>query len=77
MKLDLGQMTKDEFTHMLETATLEDRSNPRPFRPLVAIGHTKDLIDSEKVETILAFLNKKGIKVTDFADVYRRCECGI
>lgn len=73
LKFDLGQMTMKELTRMVDAVILEDMESPSTFRPIVAIGHTKDLIDSYKVESILAFLNNKGISVTDFADVYRRC----
>jgi hypothetical protein len=74
LKFDLGQMTMKELTRMTNAVILEDMRNPSTFRPIVAIGHTKDLIDSDKIESILAFLNDKGICVTQFADVYRRCK---
>jgi hypothetical protein len=73
LKFDLGETTQEERTRMLEAVIREDRKDPATFRPIVAIGHTKDLIDSDKVESILAFLKMKGIKVSVFPGVYHRC----
>ena len=67
-------MTIHELTHIVDTVILEDRKHPTSFRPLVAIGHTKDLIDLETVEAFLAYLDEKGIAVSTFEDVYPRCE---
>jgi|SRR5438093_132740 len=74
LKLDFCRMTIHELTHIVDTVILEDRKHPTSFRPLVAIGHTKDLIDLETVEAFLAYLDKKGIAVSTFEDVYPRCE---
>jgi hypothetical protein len=66
-------MTINELTRMMDTIIQEDQQNPTLFRPIVAIGHTKDLVDFQTVESFLPYLRKKGIKVTTFEGVYHRC----
>ena len=73
IKLDLGEMTKEELTQTLDPVILEDRNTPGLYRPLVAIAHKKDLIDSDKVESILSYLAEKGIGQATFSDAYERC----
>jgi hypothetical protein len=55
---------------MFDREIEEDRRNPTPFRPLVAIGHTKDLADLDTIESSLACLQSHGIPVSTFADVH-------
>ncbi len=73
LKFDLGQMTKEELRYTLNELFSEDLGNPKVFRPIVAIGHTKDLIDSDTLDSILALLKMKGVGVTNFTGVYHKC----
>jgi hypothetical protein len=73
LKFDLGQMTQEELTCLLDAVIMEDRKDPAQFRPIVAIGHTKDHIESDKVESVLAFLKMKDFRISDFNGVYHRC----
>jgi hypothetical protein len=73
LKFDFCRMTFDELTHMVDTVIQEDQENLTSFRPIVAIGHTKDLIDFDTVESFLAYLRKKDIRVSTFEGVYNRC----
>ena len=73
LKFDFCRMTLDELTHMAEGVIREDQRDPTSFRPIVAIGHTKDLIDFETVESFLFCLRKKEIRVSTFEEVYQRC----
>ena len=77
LKFDLGQMTIEELTCMVDVVIKEDQKNPALFKPLVAIVHTKDLVDSETVESFLTYLKKKGIKISTFTDVYHKCNFGV
>jgi hypothetical protein len=70
LKLDFCRMTITELTRMVDKVIQEDHQNPTSFRPIVAIGHTKDLIDFETVELFLDYLNEKGIRVSTSTDVY-------
>ncbi len=73
LKFDFCRMTIQELTQMVEKVIREDQKNLTMFRPIVAIGHTKDLIDFETVESFLSYLGKKEIKVSTFEEVYDKC----
>ena len=77
LKFDFCRMTLDELIIMMRPIIREDREDPRSFRPIVAIGHTKDLIDLETVDSFLSYLRKKEIKISTFEWVYRRCLCRV
>jgi hypothetical protein len=70
LKLDFCRMTLDELTSMMEGILRKDREEPEIYRPIVAIGHTKDLTDPQTVDAFLSFLQTKGIKVSTFEEVY-------
>ena len=71
LKFDFCRMTLDELTGMVDMVIEEDRQNPLLRRPIVAIGHTKDLVDFETVASFLSFLGLKGIAVSTFAQAYQ------
>jgi peptidoglycan/xylan/chitin deacetylase (PgdA/CDA1 family) len=74
LKFDFCRMTINELTRMVDTAIIEDQLDSASFKPLVAIGHTKDLVDFETVELFLSYLGRKRIAVSPFGDVYHRCK---
>jgi hypothetical protein len=67
-------MTLDELTGFMDTVIQEDRQEPMSFKPVVAIGHTKDLVDLDTIESFLSYLRENRITVLTFSDVYRRCK---
>lgn len=69
-KFDFCRMTLEEMTSMMERAIQEDARQSELYRPLVAIGHTKDLNDFQSVDAFLGFLRANGIAVRTFADIY-------
>jgi hypothetical protein len=73
LKFDFCRMTIDELTRMMDMVIREDEKDPTSFRPIVAIGHTKDLVDLETVESFLAYLGEKEIPVSTFKNIYRNC----
>jgi len=73
LKFDFCRMTINELTRMMEIVIKEDQKDPESFRPIVAIGHTKELIDFETIESFLSYLEEKGIKISTFKDVYDKC----
>jgi len=73
LKMDFFRMTLSELTKMMDKLIHEDHENPTVFRPIVAIGHTKDFIDLEVVEAFLSYLKARGVPVSTFAGVYHRC----
>jgi len=72
MKFDFCRMTLGELTAMVERAMVLDAPNPSILKPMVAIGHTKDLLDLDTIESFLAFLKRRGIPVHTFASLSSR-----
>ncbi len=70
IKLDFCRMTLKELTSMMGKVVLEDQRDPESCRPVVAIGHTKDLRDIKTVDAFLDFLRTTGIAVSTFQEVY-------
>lgn len=70
LKLDFCRMTLKQLTSMIARVIREDREHPEVYRPLVAIGHTKDLVDLGTVDSVLSFLTANRIPVSTFGDVY-------
>jgi hypothetical protein len=70
LKLDFCRMTLGELTAMMTRIVEEDRKDPETFRPVVAIGHTKDLEDFATVEALLRFLKEKQVTISTFEDIY-------
>jgi hypothetical protein len=73
LKFDFCRMTLDELIAIVETAIREDRKTPTQFKPIVAIGHTKDLVDFETIESFLVWLKSKGIAISTLEGVYNKC----
>jgi len=73
LKFDLCQMSLKELIGIVDEVFLEDQQNPTLFRPIVAIGHTKDLVDFETLKLFLSYLEKKRIPLSTFQSVYPRC----
>jgi hypothetical protein len=69
-KFDFCRMTVSELTSMIGRLVREDDVTPDQYKPIVSIGHTKDLNDFETIETFLSFLKTAGIQVTTFAGAY-------
>lgn len=74
IKFDFCRMTIKELTHILNSEIRKDQENPAIYRPIIAIGHTKDLIDFETIEFLLAYLRRKDVAVSIFSDVYRKVQ---
>jgi hypothetical protein len=74
LKFDFCRMTLRELIHLLDEEIQKDQKDPNIFRPIIAIGHTKDLIDFATIESLLRFLRKRGIRVSTFKDVYRKVQ---
>lgn len=73
LKLDFCRMTMKELSSMMENIVRADILDPSTFKPVVAIGHTKDLTDLSTIETFLDYLRSRNIKISTFRDVWRAC----
>jgi hypothetical protein len=69
-KFDFCRMTLDELVAMMNTVIAKDRQDSASFKPIVAIGHTKDFNDPQTVDSFLGFLREKGIRVSTLASAY-------
>jgi hypothetical protein len=74
LKLDFCRMTLSELTGMVDAVIAEDRLNQTAFNPIVAIGHTKELVHFETVEAFLWYLSERNIAISTFREVYEKCK---
>jgi len=72
LKFDFCRMNLSELTSMMERVIREDSKQTSLYRPVVAIGHTKDLIDLQTVDSFLSFLQANVIAVSTFERAYPR-----
>jgi hypothetical protein len=70
MKLDFCRMTIKELTSTMDRVIREDQKSPTSYKPVVAIGHTKDLTDPQTVDAFLSYLQTSGIRVATFESAY-------
>ncbi|OGL43425.1 MAG: hypothetical protein A2W05_00325 [Candidatus Schekmanbacteria bacterium RBG_16_38_10] len=75
LKLDFCRMTINELTNLVDKIIQQDQKDPASFKPIVTIGHTKDLVDFETVESFLSYLEQNKIRVSTFEEVYNKCKC--
>jgi len=75
LKLDFCRMSGDELIAMVDEVVEEDKKSPASYRPLVAIGHTKELVDFDAINFFLSYLKQKEIEVSTFEEVYPKCIC--
>ena len=73
-KLDFCRMGFDELRSVMEGVLREDKKNPHVYKPVVAIGHTKDLVDFDTVRRFLSYLARKGIAVSNFKQVLQKLQ---
>lgn len=72
-KFDFCRMTFGELVAMVEKVRRDDAATPTVLKPLVAIGHTKDLVDLATVEAFLKWLRDRAMPVSTFESVYEAC----
>ena len=70
LKFDFCRMTLKELVSLVDQAIVEDYASPDLFRPIVAIGHTKDLLDFGTVETFLSYLKEVNVPIVTFQHIY-------
>jgi hypothetical protein len=70
LKLDFCRMTLNELLRMVDAEVVCNAREPDVLRPMVAIGHTKDLVDLRTVERFLDGLQERGVATTTFEALY-------
>ncbi len=73
LKFDFCRMSLQELISMTDRVILHDKKRPELYRPIVAIGHSKDLVDLDTVNSFLSYLRSKRIAVFTFKDIYHKC----
>jgi hypothetical protein len=69
-KLDFCRMTFEEMRTAMEVVFSEAQARPEERRVIVAIGHSKDFVDSEAIQHFLTFLCERSVSVTTFSQVF-------
>lgn len=72
LKLDFCRMTRNEMATVLDTIISDDRADPASLKPVVAIGHTKDLFDYDAVKYFLSYAMSNGIEISTFEEIYEK-----
>ena len=68
-KLDFCRMTFEEMRGVVDRVAGDRNWSPREPRFVVAIGHSKDLVDLDAIERLLVHLAEIGARVTTFERV--------
>jgi peptidoglycan/xylan/chitin deacetylase (PgdA/CDA1 family) len=66
-KLDFCRMTFAEMREAMGVVLTEQGARPEQRSLIVAIGHSKDFVDSEAIRRFLAFLEERSVAVTTFS----------
>jgi len=74
MKLDFCRMSLDEMRSVMNALLKQDKETPDVYKPVVAIGHSKDLVDFDAIREFLKYLAENGIAIGDFRQVLKRLE---
>lgn len=73
LKFDFCRMTFKEMRQMVENMRIQDAKTPRTYKPMVSIGHTKDLVEFKPIDDFLSYLNDQGIRVATFKEIHEMC----
>jgi hypothetical protein len=68
-KLDYCFMSLDEILNSLKKLVLLDEKTGGDYKPIVFVGHTKNLKDFKKVERILKFIKKSNLRIVTFKQI--------
>lgn len=71
-KLDFCRMKYDEMLEAMQPVIRRDRQNPSDYKPIVAIGHSKDLVDFETIDRFLGWLQAHEVRVSGFQGVIEK-----
>jgi hypothetical protein len=73
-KVDFCRMTYRTLQSVIDEIIRMDRHSPQTYKIIVAIGHSKDLIDFDTVRHLLSYLDENGIPVVSFHEVLTRID---
>lgn len=72
LKFDYCRMTLAELVNMTEWLIAEDQRQPELVKPIVLIGHTKDLLDFETIRSFLSYLRENCIPISTLESFAQR-----
>lgn len=72
LKFDFCRMTLAELTSMMDRVLQLEREEPGTLKPIVAIGHSKDLNDLQTVDAFLSYLHERDIHVATFEHIFAK-----
>ena len=67
-KYDFAKMTFTELKNMLDKLIMIDSDSKDIVKPIVLIGHSKNLIDLNTIEKFLKYVKNNKISITTFKD---------
>jgi hypothetical protein len=73
-KFDFCRMNLEEMKSVVDAVLHEDEKTPETYKPVVAIGHSKDLVDFEAIRRFLGYLADRGVGLSDFPGALRRVQ---
>jgi len=73
-KLDFSKMTSDELIEEFEKIIYKDKVTRDIYKPIVLIGHTKNLEDFDSINLFLDYLKSKNIKIKTFSDILNKID---
>lgn len=68
-KFDISKMTLKELIKSLDYVLKIDLKTPEIMKPIVIIGHTKNLMDFETINKFFAEVNERELKICTFNNV--------
>jgi hypothetical protein len=71
-KLDFCRMSFEEMRDAVEAACEEGKARRGATSCVVAIGHSKDFVDSDAVRRFLSYLQERSVQVTTFSRLLRQ-----
>lgn len=73
VKFDFCRMSLKELKKTAGEIEKEDKKTPELLKPVVLIGHTKDLSGFDVVDEFLAYLRSRGSRISTFEEIYDKC----
>jgi hypothetical protein len=73
-KFDFTKMTFSEMKEMIDNIIRIDKDSSNILKPVVLIGHTKNLFDYKTIEKFLKYTTENNITVTTFREVIKEIE---
>lgn len=73
LKFDFCRMTFGELKEFFDHVLYEDNKSPSIFKPIVLIGHSKDLFDFDTIKSFLEYLLENDIAISTYRDIHSKC----